>query len=81
MAEIVERVFKLTPPDGAPFLAAVVKGPEGLRVVSCRDGKWAPESVIGVADLVLPEQHLLDWDVEEIAPDDQRVAALRSDGK
>lgn len=73
----LERVFKLTPPDGAPFLAAIVKGEERMFVVSARDGKtWAPEEKIGVADLVLPEQRLSEWDVEEIKPNDPRVAAL-----
>jgi hypothetical protein len=73
----VERIFKLTPPDGAAFYAAVVGKDGALRVASNRGGKWADEATIGVADLVMPEQRLGEWDVEEIPKDDPRVAALR----
>jgi hypothetical protein len=73
----VERVFKMTPPDGAPFLAAVVSKDGALRVVSARGGKWGPEERIGVADLVMPEQRLGEWDVEEIGKNDPRMGALQ----
>jgi hypothetical protein len=73
----VERVFKLTPPDGAPFYAAVVSKGGALSVASNRAGKWDNEAKIGVADLVMPEQRLGEWDVEEIPADDARLAALR----
>ena len=73
----VERIFKLTPPDGASFYAAVVGKDGTLSVASNRDGKWADEAKIGVADLAMPEQRLGDWDVEEIGKNDPRVAALR----
>jgi hypothetical protein len=66
------RVFKLKPPDGEPFVAALAGG----RVVSNRGGKWADENQISVADLVMPEQRLGEWDVEEIDKNDPRMAAL-----
>jgi hypothetical protein len=69
----VERIFKLTPPDGEPFMAAVVQMPDGLRVVSTRGGGWGAESQIGVADLVMPEQRLSEWDVEEMKRPDHPV--------
>ena len=72
----VERIFKLTPPDGASFYAAVVGKDGALSVASNRDGKWADEAKIGVADLAMPEQRLADWDVEEIGKNDPRMAAL-----
>ncbi len=73
----VERIFKLTPPDGDPFYAAVIGKDGALSVASNRAGKWADEAKIGVADLAMPEQRLGEWDVEEIPADDARVAALR----
>jgi hypothetical protein len=73
----VERVFKLTPPDGAPFYAAVVSKGGALSVASNRAGKWDNEPIIGVADLVMPEQALSEWDVEEIGKNDPRMAALK----
>ena len=73
----VERIFKLMPPDGDPFYAAVVGKDGGLSVASNRAGKWADEPTIGVADLAMPEQRLAEWDVEEIGKNDPRMAALR----
>jgi hypothetical protein len=73
----VERVFKLTPPDAAPFYAAVVSKGGALSVASNRAGKWDNEPTIGVADLVMPEQRLGEWDVEEIPANDPRIAAVR----
>jgi hypothetical protein len=73
----VERVFKMTPPDGEPFYAAVASAGSALRVVSNRGGKWGDEATISVADLVMPEQRLGEWDVEEIPKDDARLAGLR----
>jgi hypothetical protein len=67
------RVFKLKPPGGEAFVAALAGG----RIVSNRAGKWADEDQISVADLAMPEQRLGEWDVEEIPADDPRVAALR----
>lgn len=61
----VERVFKLTPPDGEPFLAAVINVDGERRVISNRRGEWAPDW-IEVADLVMPEQKMGEWDVEEV---------------
>jgi hypothetical protein len=73
MSANVERVFKMTPPDGEPFMAAVVRQDDGLRVVSNRGGKWSSEASIGVADLVMPEQRLSEWDVEEMKRPDHPV--------
>ena len=72
----VERIFKLTPPDGEAFYAAVVGKDGALSVASNRSGKWADEAKIGVADLAMPEQRLAEWDVEEIGKNDPRMAAL-----
>ncbi len=66
----VERVFKMTPPDGKSFHAAVVSTGDGLQVVSNRDGKWGLEQRIAVADLVMPEQRLGEWDVVEMKQPD-----------
>ncbi len=74
----VERIFKMSPPDGAPFYAAVVSKDGALSVASNREGKWDNEAKIGVADLAMPEQRLAEWDVEEIGKNDPRIAALRS---
>ena len=62
------------------ILAAIILvGLNGaLSVASNRAGKWDNEPTIGVADLVMPEQRLGEWDVEEIGKNDPRMAALRS---
>lgn len=68
----VERVFKMTDPQGVAFYAAVVNAGGGLRVVTNRGGVWAGESRINVADLVMPEQRLGEWDVYELKESDWR---------
>jgi hypothetical protein len=62
------HIFKLTPPAGEPFTAAVVNKGGGLAVYSKRGADWAPEKYVTVADLVMPEQRLGDWTVEEVKP-------------
>lgn len=73
----VERVFKMTDPNGVAFYAAVVNA-NGLRVVTNRGGVWASESRINVADLVMPEQRLGEWDVYELKESDWRPALKAS---
>src|ERR1043166_6218170 len=64
------RAFRLTPPGGQTFFAALVEDAQGqISVVSTRDGEWKPETAISAADLLMPEFDLNEWDVEEIEPD------------
>jgi hypothetical protein len=60
------RAYKLTPPGGAPFHAAVVPIGEGVAVMTDRGGAWARDDSLHFADLVMPEQRLADWEVEPI---------------
>lgn len=62
----VQKVFKMKPPSGEPFFAAIVTAEGGDYVISTRGGRWGPEDSIILADLVMPEQRLGEWDVDEI---------------
>jgi hypothetical protein len=62
----IEAVFRMRPPDGKPFMAAVVKAGEGYGVISNRSGDWEPDTIIHVADLLMPEQRLGEWDIEQV---------------
>jgi hypothetical protein len=56
--------------DGGPSFQAVIADENGvMKVLSNRNGKWAPEEVLSWVDLVMPEQKLNDWDVTQIEPD------------
>lgn len=66
MADDIQRIYRVTPPDGDPFLAAVVKVGDGYGVVSQRTGQWAKDDQLHFADLLMPEQHLADWDITEL---------------
>jgi hypothetical protein len=63
----VIRAYKLQPPGGPPFHAAVVQLGEGVAVVTDRSGGWQRDDSLHFADLVMPEQKLSDWDVERVA--------------
>jgi hypothetical protein len=58
-----ERLFKVTPPKGEPFYAALLS--DG-RVASNRDGKWGHEAELSPGDLADPETLDEGWSVEEI---------------
>jgi Uncharacterized protein conserved in bacteria (DUF2213) len=62
------RRYKLNQPDGPSFEAVIVKDGNTIKVLSNRDGSWGPESDIGYADLVMPEQKLSDWEVTPLEP-------------
>lgn len=65
----VFRRYKLTPPDGKPFEAAILKEESGgIAVQSNRNGRWEPEEQIHYADLIAPEQAMSEWEVEPLEP-------------
>jgi hypothetical protein len=68
---VVGNTYRVEPPDGSPFYAKIIRGSDTapLAVVSNRDGKWAPEMLVTVADLLMPEQEFIEWDVREFDPD------------
>lgn len=57
------KMFKVKPPNGKQFFVAVIVDD---FMLSTRDGKWATEQVLSVADLVFPSQTLYNWDVDEV---------------
>ena len=57
--------YRVTPSDGDPFIAMIVSLDGGLGVVSNRGGKWTPETLLTVADLIMPEQEFNEWDIRE----------------
>ena len=63
------RMYKLVPPHGRLFYAAIVPWRDGVAVISTRDGDWARDKALHAADLIQPEQKLGNWDVER-NPDD-----------
>jgi hypothetical protein len=61
------RRYRLRPPTGAAFEAAIVYADSGLRVLTNRQGGvWRSDPAIQVADLLMPEQNLNEWDVERL---------------
>jgi hypothetical protein len=62
------RHYKLSLPGGPSFEAAMVIQGGGLVVLSNRSGKWEPDSFLTVADLIMPEQDLADWDITPLKP-------------
>lgn len=69
-SEGVISQYKLTPPDGNPFEARIVKDSSGTGIVveSTRSGAWAPDDKLHFADLIAPEQALGDWEVTRVEP-------------
>jgi hypothetical protein len=61
-------IFRVTPPDGGPFYARIIDVDGLAAVVSNRGGRWAPETLLTVADLVMPEQEFAEWDVRQDRP-------------
>jgi hypothetical protein len=65
----VFRRYKLVPPDGTEFEAALIKDESGgISVQSNRDGTWKPEEEIHFADLIAPEQAMSEWEVTAMEP-------------
>lgn len=68
MAQVSERVFRVTPPNGDPFYAAIVIEPGSMHVISTRDGAWAKDKQLQPEDLVMPEHELNEWDIVRVDP-------------
>jgi hypothetical protein len=63
--------YRVTPPERDSFFAVIATDDTGMMVVmSTRQGKWAREPVLTMADLIQPAQQFAEWDVEKIGPDD-----------
>jgi hypothetical protein len=48
--------YRVTPPDGDPFIAIIVDTGGRAAVLSNRNGKWEPEPHLTVADLNAPSR-------------------------
>lgn len=59
------RGFKLTPPSGKSFLVAIFRKNGNLVVQSKESGEWKDASNL-LADLMMPEQRLGEWDIEPV---------------
>ena len=63
--------FRVTPPDGTPFFASVVKTDDGpIAVMTTRTGAWKKDAALKASDLMFPEQHLNEWEVDHVEPED-----------
>lgn len=60
--------FSVEPPPGAgePFEARY----DGSGVTSNRDGDWKPDPRFTIADLVMPEQNFIEWDIRPLESTD-----------
>jgi len=60
----MDLLYHVIPPPGAgdPFHALIDKG----KVTSNRDGSWKPETLLTIADLVMPEQKFGDWEITRL---------------
>lgn len=62
----VQRAFSVTPPGGKPFQVVAIAG---WPLLSNRDGRWAVDKQLTLADLIMPEHTLAEWDIEDVAVD------------
>ena len=57
------RMYQMTPPDGAPFQAAI---DGNFDVLSNRSGEWKKEDAWKAVDLLHPEISFNEWDVKRL---------------
>ena len=68
MGDDFPRFYKLVTPAGVTVFAAIVERPKDtLALLSTRNGAWNLETILGYADLMMPEQKLGDWDVTRVS--------------
>lgn len=66
MTGVVELAYRVTSPEGVSFTAKIVDRDGSAAVISDRGGDWATEPVLTVADLIMPEQKFIEWDIVEV---------------
>lgn len=63
--------YHVQPPNGhKDFLAAVVDEDGVAKVYTTRSGAWQPDDGVNMADLIMPEQHWNEFEVEKIGTDE-----------
>ena len=64
---MLESAYRLTSHAGESFFAAIVVDEnDKMKVLSTRDGTWAPETLWTVADLFAPWYDFNEWDRDRV---------------
>lgn len=74
-----KRAYKITSPQGKKFSAMIVD--DDWKVMTTREGRgWALDPLFHYADLIMPEQEFLEWDIIEVPLRSVRMPANKKAG-